>query len=110
MKALGRCGKVSDRAATHSSVHDITAPGNYWAVDAKVERSNSAHLRDGSIARYWATKQPADADVSRIAQGTSSPRTQIADTSTPRSCLRSPTGRDSTRLRRVYTARDPAKR
>ena len=69
--ARGRCGEDSDRAATHGSVHGITAPGEFWAVDAKVERSNSDRLRDGSIARFWSTKQDAEADAARIAAGKS---------------------------------------
>jgi hypothetical protein len=67
--AEGRCGEPSDRAATDKSVKGITAPGPCWAVDVKVERSNSVRLREGSITHYWGTKQDADADAAMIAEG-----------------------------------------
>src|SRR5690349_5334138 len=67
--ATGRSGTVSDRAATDKSVHGITKPGMYWAVDAKVENSNSSQLREGSIARYWSTRGAAEADAALIARG-----------------------------------------
>lgn len=69
VKATGRCGAPSDRAATDKSVRGINSPGQYWAVDAKVENSDRRQLREGSIVRYWATRRDADADAARIAEG-----------------------------------------
>jgi hypothetical protein len=56
-------------AATDKSVKGITTPGPCWAVDVKVERSNSVRLREGSITHYWGTKQDADADAPMITEG-----------------------------------------
>lgn len=67
--ATGRCGDVSDRSASHDSVCGITGPGPCWAVDAKVERSNSYQLRDGSIVRYWRTREEAETDAALIKRG-----------------------------------------
>ena len=69
VRATGRCGIVSDRAANHNSVYGITSPGLYWAVDAKVERSNHHQLREGAIVRYWRTKEQAEADSALIRRG-----------------------------------------
>lgn len=69
VRAHGRCGVESDRAAAHRSVHGITVPGLCWAVDAKVETSNSRQLHEGSIVRYWQTRSEAEADAASIAQG-----------------------------------------
>jgi hypothetical protein len=67
--AQGRCGAISDRAATDKSVHGITEAGDCWAVDVKVEGSNSVQLREGSITHYWSTRQDAEAGKARIARG-----------------------------------------
>jgi hypothetical protein len=69
VSACGRSGRTSERSAKHSSVHDITEPGHYWAVDAKVEGSNSRHLREGAIARFWRSEQDAQADADQIRYG-----------------------------------------
>jgi hypothetical protein len=50
-------------------VYGITAPGPCWAVDAKVEKSNSRQLREGSIVRCWRTRQEAETDAALIKQG-----------------------------------------
>jgi hypothetical protein len=68
VKAMGRCGARSDRAATDKSVNGITEPGPCWAVDARVERSRSRQLTEGSIVRYWGTRRAADA-AALIARG-----------------------------------------
>ena len=57
VRAMGRCGITSDRASTDKSVYGIASEGPCWAVDARVENSNSRQLREGSIARYWSTHQ-----------------------------------------------------
>ncbi|BCZ21365.1 hypothetical protein MYSE111917_25400 [Mycobacterium senriense] len=67
--ARGRCGTDSYRAAKHSSVHAITETGQYWAVDAKVRRSNDDRPRMGSIVRFWSTEGDANADAARINAG-----------------------------------------
>jgi hypothetical protein len=69
VRAMGRCGIASDRAATDKSVYGIKSEGPCWAVDARVENSNSRQLREGSIARYWSTHQQAEADAALIARG-----------------------------------------
>ena len=69
VRATGRCGATCDRAVTDKSVDGITGPGPCWAVDAKVEKSNSRELSEGSIVRYWGTRHAADADAALIARG-----------------------------------------
>lgn len=69
VRAIGRCGATSDRAVTDKSVDGITGPGPCWAVDAKVEKSNSRELSQGSIVRYWGTRHAADADAALITRG-----------------------------------------
>ena len=69
VKAIGRSGDTSDRAASHKSVHGITEPGDYWALDVKVENSNSRRLQQGSIARFWRTREDADQDAAAIRRG-----------------------------------------
>lgn len=70
VSARGRCGDISDRAVDHSSVHGVSAPGVCWAVDAKVERGEKG-LADGSIVRFWGSKEDAEADATRISEGKS---------------------------------------
>lgn len=67
--ASSRSGEESDRSAKHGSVHGITQAGDFWAVEAKVEGSNSRRLREGAIVRFWGTKQDADADAAAIREG-----------------------------------------
>lgn len=67
--AEGRSGRTSDRAASDKSVLGITEPGQYWAVDAKVENANSDQLRKGAIARFWGTEHGAEADAAAIRRG-----------------------------------------
>ncbi|WP_285032136.1 hypothetical protein [Mycolicibacterium sp. lyk4-40-TYG-92] len=69
VRSKGRCDSESDRAATDKSVQGITSPGDCWAVDAKVENSNSHQLRAGSIVRFWGTREAAEADAARIRAG-----------------------------------------
>lgn len=69
VRSRGRCGAESDRAATDKSVQGITSPGDCWAVDAKVENSNSHQLRAGSIVRFWGTREAAEADAATIRAG-----------------------------------------
>lgn len=69
VKAVARSAIWSDRAADHNSVHGILEPGTYWAVDARVENSDSTQLREGSIVRYWRTRNEADADAAGINRG-----------------------------------------
>src|SRR5262245_24182682 len=67
--ATGRCGAVSDRRATDKSVRGVKDPGPCWAVDVKVEKSDSDQLRLGSITHFFGTRQDADADAAKIAEG-----------------------------------------
>lgn len=69
VRAVGRSGITSDRAAAHNSVHGISEPGTYWAVDVKVENSDSTALREGSMARYWRTGADAELDAAAINRG-----------------------------------------
>jgi hypothetical protein len=50
-------------------VKGVTSPGACWAVDVKVEKSNSDQLRKGSITHFWGTRQDAEADAAMIAEG-----------------------------------------